>query len=51
MSTDFFLGVLVGAIVFDILWRITMHLSNKLIAEQRKYIDLLRIQLGLELDQ
>jgi hypothetical protein len=47
MSADFYLGMICGALLFDVLWRITNHFANKLIAEQRNYIDLLRLELGL----
>jgi hypothetical protein len=46
--TSFMVGVFVGALLFDILWRITFALRDNLEKRQREYIDELRKFAGLE---
>lgn len=46
--TSFLIGAIVGAMVFDMLWRVTMRWNQELIDAQREYIHLLRSRLGLE---
>ncbi len=45
---NFLSGVIVGSIVFDLVWRVSMHFSNKLIEAQREHIAALHERFGLE---
>lgn len=46
--TSFAVGFCAGAITFDVLWRLTFVLTEKLKISQAEYIKELRRHLGLE---